>query len=415
MRDPRYDRLADVLVRYSTRVRAGQLVRVSGSTVAEPLLEAVYEAVLRAGAHPLYRATPDGLSDLFFELASDEQLGYVNPVALHEIATVDATIGAWADANTKSTSRVDPAKLGKVSAARKPIMEVFMKRAAATEAGGSAGHDHQATDEDGKPIKPLRWVGTQFPCQASAQDAEMSLRQYAAFCFKACLLDEPDPVAAWERVRESQQVMTDWLNDGRKQLHYQAPNGTDLRVNVEGMRWINCAGECNMPDGEVFTGPNLKAADGGVNGYVRYSFPAVHNGREVHGIELWFEHGRVVKARAEKNEDFLLAMLDQDPGARSLGEIAIGTNYSITQYSKNTLFDEKIGGTFHAAVGESYPETGCHNKSGLHWDMVCDLRRGDMPGSTNTADAARAGGTIHVDGQCISEGGKFTMDGWPGN
>jgi aminopeptidase len=166
------------------------------------------------------------------------------------------------------------------------------------------------------------------------------------------------------------------------------------------MTWINCAGESNFPDGEVFTGPNLKHADGGVNGIVKYTFPAVHNGREVHDIELTFEGGRVVDAKASKGLDFLEAMLDQDEGARSLGEIAIGTNYQVTEYTKNTLFDEKIGGTFHAAVGAGYPETGNDNQSGLHWDMVCDLR---------------TGGTITVDGEVISRDGKFVFDGWPGN
>lgn len=395
--DQNLTQLARVLVQYSTNVQPGQLVRISGSTIALPLIEAIYEEVVKAGAHPLVRATPDGVADMFFEYANDEQLEYVNPVTLAEIEAIDVSIGIWADANTKAMSQVDPKKQGKVSAARRPIMDVFMKRAAAAE------------EPDAHPgVKPLKWVGTQFPCQASAQDAEMSLRQYADFVYTAGHLDKPDPVAAWQSIRDTQQVMTDWLNAGRKELHFQAANGTDLKVNVEGMKWINCCGDCNFPDGEVFTGPNLKAADGGVNGYVKYSFPAVHNGREVHGIELWFEKGRVVKAKAEKNEEFLLAMLNQDEGARNLGEIAIGTNYSITRYTKNTLFDEKIGGTFHAAVGEGYPESGNTNKSGLHWDMVCDLRKAE-----GGSGGAEGGGTIHVDGELISENGRFVQDTWP--
>ena len=226
----------------------------------------------------------------------------------------------------------------------------------------------------------------------------MSLRQYENFVFNAGHLDKPDPVAQWRKIEKRQQQVVDYLN-GKKKLHFQAANGTDLHVTVEGMKWINCCGHHNFPDGEVFTGPNLQAPDGGVNGVVRYSFPAVHNGREVHDIELTFEKGRVVKAKASKNEDFLIQMLDQDEGARGLGEIAIGTNYQIQEYSKNTLFDEKIGGTFHAAVGAGYPETGNHNESGLHWDMVCDLRQG---------------GTITVDGEVIHQDGKFVFDGWPG-
>ncbi len=386
MRDPRIEKLAQVLVHYSTQVQPGQLVRIMGDPVAMPLLEAVYEQVVQAGAHPVFRCVPGSLQDLFFEYASEEQLRYVSPLSLEEINTIDVSIGLWADTNTKNLSRVDPKKQGIASASRQPVMDIFMKRSAATD-------DPQAHPG----VKPLRWVGTQYPTEASAQDAEMSLRQYADFVFAAGYLDQEDSVAQWQRIKQRQQQVTDYLN-GKKIVHFQA-EGTDLQVNVEGMKWINCCGEANFPDGEVFTGPNLEAPDGGVNGVVRYSFPVVHHGREVHDIELTFERGRVVGAVASKNQDFLLAMLDQDPGARRLGEIAIGTNYRITEYSKNTLFDEKIGGTFHAAVGEGYPETGNHNKSGLHWDMVCDLRDN---------------GTIAVDGEVISKNGRFVFDGWPG-
>jgi aminopeptidase len=185
----------------------------------------------------------------------------------------------------------------------------------------------------------------------------------------------------------------DYLN-GKKEIRFVTPQGTDLRLAVEGRRWINCDGHENFPDGEVFTGPIEDA----VEGTVCYSFPAVHGGREVDGIRFTFRAGRVVDVSASKGEEFLVAMLDQDPGARVLGEIAIGTNYSIERYTKNTLFDEKIGGTFHAAVGSSYPETGGKNDSALHWDMVCDLRRG---------------GQIFVDGRLISENGRFVDSSWP--
>ena len=352
MTDPRLTALARVLVHYSTGVKPGQLVRISGEPVAMPLIEAVYEEVLKAGAHPLPRLSPASLTDIFYDLANDEQLKHVNPLAMEEMRTIDATIGMWAEVNTKSLSRVDPARQGLASAARREITDVFFKRAAAGE---------------------LKWTGTMYPTQSSAQDAEMSLREYEDFVFTAGHLDADDPVAVWKAIHDRQQKVVDYLT-GSKEVRFQASNGTDLTVNVDGMTWINCDGHENFPDGEVFTGPNLDAPDGGVNGVVRYSFPAVHHGREVHDIQLTFAHGRVVDAKASKNLDFLLAMLDQDEGARALGEIAIGTNYAITQYTKNTLFDEKIGGTFHAAVGAGYPETGNSNQSGLHWDMVCDLR-----------------------------------------
>ncbi len=377
MRDPHLNKLADVIVHYSTGVKAGQLVRISGPPIATPLIEAIYERVLAAGAHPQVRMAPEALTDIFYEQASEEQLKFVSPLVIEEIKTIDATIGLWAETNTKSLSRIDPARQSLASAARKPVMEIFMNRAAAGE---------------------LKWCGTLYPTEASAQDAEMSLRQYEKFVFEAGHLDKDDPVAQWRAIEKAQQVVVDYLKD-KKELRFVAANGTDLTVNVEGMTWINCAGRENFPDGEVFTGPNLEAADGGVNGVVRYSFPAVHAGQEVHDIELTFEKGRVVEAKASKGEAFLKQMLDQDAGARALGEIAIGTNYNITQYTRNTLFDEKIGGTFHAAVGAGYPETGNRNSSGLHWDMVCDLR------------AEAGGGTISADGEVFHRDGRFVIEG----
>ena len=382
MRDARLDKLANVIVNYSTGVKPGQLVRITGEPTALPLLEAIYEACIKAGANPYLKCAPDSLAEMFYEHANDEQLKFVNPIAQYEIEKIDVSISLWAETNTKSLTRVDPKRQGMASAARKPIFKVFMERA-----GKPAGDPRR-----------LAWCGTLFPTLASAQDAEMSLRQYEDFVFNAGHLDKPDPVAVWKEIEARQQKVVDFLQ-GKKLVHFQAANGTDLKVNVEGMTWINCAGHENFPDGEVFTGPNLKAADGGVNGVVCYSFPAVHNGREVHDIELIFEKGKVVSAKASKNEAFLKEMLAMDDGAKFLGEIAIGTNYNITEYSKNTLFDEKIGGTFHAAVGAGYPESGNSNESALHWDMVCDLRKG---------------GTITVDGQVISKDGKFVFEGWPG-
>ena len=380
MRDPRLDALARVLTEYSTDLQPGQLVRMSTDPIAQPLIEALYEAALARGAHPHVRLVPDSIQEHFLAHATDEQLAYLSPLTQHEIETVDASIGIWAETNTKALSNVDPARQGKASAARRPIMERFMKRAA-----------------DGE----LKWCGTLYPTAASAQDAEMSLSDYEDFVFAAGLLDHPDPVASWREIAKRQQLVANYLKN-KKLLHFRSGSGhTDLTVNVEGMHWINCCGKENFPDGEVFTGPNLDAPDGGVNGVVRYSFPAVHNGREVHDIELTFEKGKVVDEKASKGLDFLRAMLDQDDRARYLGEIAIGTNYQIQRYTKNTLFDEKIGGTFHAAVGSGYPETGNSNSSGLHWDMVCDLR------------AHAGGGTIEADGEVFFRDGRFVFDGWP--
>jgi aminopeptidase len=254
LRDPRLDKLARVLVEYSTGIKPGQLVRLTGAPVAIPLLEALYEAAVKAGAHPFVKCSPESLANIFYGYANDEQLKYVSPLALNEIETIDVSIGLWADTNTKSLSRVDPKRQGMASAARKPIMQVFMDRAAA------------ASDPKAHPgVKPLKWSGTQYPTAASAQDAEMSLAEYEDFVFNAGHLDKDDPVAEWVKIQKRQQKVVDYLT-GKKVIHFKTPRGTDLTVNVEGMTWINCCGHENFPDGEVFTGPNLNAADGGVKG-----------------------------------------------------------------------------------------------------------------------------------------------------
>ncbi len=385
MRDPRLNKLADVLVRYSTRVKPGDLVSIVSEPGAMPLIEAVYEAVIKAGGNPYWMPRSEQLDEIRLTNATDEQIKFVNPILLHQVEKIDVHIGFWAEVNTKAFSQIDPKRMALNQSARKPIMKRFMERAA-----------------DGQKNKPggLRWCGTLYPTLGSAQDAEMSLAQYSDFVFRAGLLHMPDPVAAWQKIHERQEHVRNYLQT-KHTLRFRAPpgdghDGTDLTVDVDPGKavWINCAGHENFPDGEVFTGPQ------GVDGHVNYTFPAVYQGREVHGVRLAFKAGRVVEASAKKNEEFLIKMLDQDPGARNLGEIAIGTNYSITDFSRNTLFDEKIGGTFHAAVGAGYPESGSTNESGLHWDMVCDLRKG---------------GIIQADGDTFHIDGKFTRAGWPGN
>jgi aminopeptidase len=336
------------------------------------LVTELYEQVLLAGGHPMVRSGPEELQEIFFKNAGEAQLRYLNPITKYEVETIDCSIGVWGEANTKSLTHCDPQRIAASAAARQAIWNIFLRRAA-----------------EGK----LKWSGTQFPCQASAQDAEMSLAEYEDFVFGAGLLDKPDPIAAWKGVSQRQQRLVDLLN-GKADYHVVAANGTDIRMSVAGRRWINCDGHENFPDGEVFTGPVIDSAEG----VVHFSFPAVHDGREVEGVRLRFKAGKVVDASAAKGEDFLISMLDMDAGSRFLGECAIGTNYNITRYTKNTLFDEKIGGTVHFALGAGYPETGNTNQSGLHWDMVVELRKG---------------GTIEIDGQGISENGKFTREDWP--
>jgi aminopeptidase len=340
--------------------------------VAEPLVIELFRAVVAAGGNPLVRMNPDETGEIMLKHGTDEQLKYVNPVTAHEYELIDCSIGIWGELNTRAMTNVDPKRMGLSSMARKPLMTTFMKRAA-----------------EGK----LKWCGTQYPCHAAAQDAEMSLTEYADLVFGAGLIDHPDPVASWKQVSARQQKLVDFLQ-GKSDYRVTAANGTDVRMSVAGRTWVNCDGHENFPDGEVFTGPVLDS----VNGVVHYSFPAVHGGREVQDVVLKFRDGKVVDASASKGQDYLIGMLDMDAGARFLGECAIGTNFGIKRYTRNTLFDEKIGGTVHFAVGAGYPETGNTNESGLHWDMVVDLREG---------------GKLEIDGEVFNVDGKFVKEGFP--
>ena len=384
MHDPRMTRLADVLVNYSTKIKKGDVVAITSNAGALPLVEATYEAVVRAGGHPFWSIRSDILEEILIQQGTDEQIAHLNPIAMHQVSVVDVNISFWADENTKAFSSLDAKRVAARQTARKPIMKKFFDRTAKGE---------------------MRWVGTQYPTQASAQDAEMSLRAYEEFVYGAGLLHLDNPAAAWQAIHDRQEHVREYLQT-KKEIRFRAPatdnhDGTDLLVNVDPSKsvWINCAGTENFPDGEVFTGPQ------GADGHVNYTYPAVYNGREVQGVRLTFKGGRVVDASAKKNEQFLFDMLDQDEGARNMGEIAIGTNYAIKQFSRNTLFDEKIGGTFHAACGAGYPESGSNNESGLHWDMVCDLR----------PDNGHGGGTIEADGEVVHKDGRFVHAGWPGH
>ena len=371
MNDPRIQKLARLLTEYSVRLKPGDIVTINGEALAAPAIRECYRAALRLGAHVICDISLDGMAEIFYAEAQAEQLKWVSPFAKFKVAHIDAQIGFWADENTKSLTNVDPKRLATAAAARKPIFKTFMSRSAA-----------------GK----LRWVGTQWPCQASAQDAEMSLEEYENFVFGAGYLDDADPIKTWRRISTEQQALTDFMNKTRE-IRIVSED-TDIRFSTKRRKWVNCDGQMNFPDGEVFTGP----VETSVEGHVKFSFPAVHHGREVHDAQLWFSKGKVAKATASKGEEFLRAMVAMDKGSCYLGEAAFGTNYNVKRYTKNTLFDEKIGGTIHLALGAGYPETGNKNESGLHWDMVRDLRQG---------------GEIYADGELIQQNGRFLNKAFP--
>ena len=367
MADARVEAVAKILVDYSVEVKPGQLVRISGAPVATPLVLAVYQRVLERGAHPWLQMTVEGAEELFFSYASDAQLDYIAPFARDIYEQIHASIGIWTDVNTKELTSVDPARQARRAVATRPLSERFLERAAKKE---------------------LRWTGTLHPTHAFAQDAEMSLREFEDFVYKACLVHEPNPIQSWQAISREQQRVVDWLNKARN-IHVLGPD-TDLKLEVAGRKWENCDGHENFPDGEIFTGP----IEHSVNGHIRYSYPACAYGREVEDVRLEFKQGRVVKATAGKNEQFLLQMLETDEGAHYIGEFAFGTNRGIQRFTKNILFDEKIGGTIHLALGKGYPETGSQNSSAIHWDMICDLRQG---------------GEVRIDGTLFLKDGKILI------
>jgi aminopeptidase len=368
MTDLRVEKLAQTLVDYSVALRKGDRVLINGSILAEPLLKEIYTRVLQAGGHPLMMLSLPGTEEIFFRYASDEQLKHVpKPVEL-AMETYDVRISILAESNTKSLSNVEPVKIVMQQRARTELMRTFMRRSAAGE---------------------LRWTVAPFPTNAFAQDAEMGLGEYEDFVYAACLPDMDAPVEYWQKFSAYQEKIVNWLK-GKKNVHVRGPE-TDLRLSIAGRSFVNCDGHYNMPDGEIFTGP----VEDSVEGHVYFSYPAIYRGREVTGVRLWFKQGKVVKATADKNQDFLLQTLDTDTGSRFVGEFAIGTSRNITRFTREILFDEKIGGSFHMALGAGYPETGSKNESAIHWDMICDLHDG---------------GEIVVDNELLYQNGNFIIE-----
>lgn len=347
MSDPRMERLAATLVHYSVEVKPGDWVLINGHVLALPLVNEVVRQVLLAGGNPTVQLSADELDETLLDTASEEQLRWVSPLDQLLTEKIDCTISLRAASNTRSLTGVDPKK--------QQIRQNALREAGARRMQRSA---------EGS----LRWTLTQFPCPAYAQEADMSLREYENFVYAATFCDQPDPVKCWNEVRDNQQRLVDWLK-GKREVVVRGPN-IDMTLSIAGRTFINSDGKRNMPSGEIFTGPVEDSA----NGWVRFSYPAIRAGREVEGVELEFKDGKVVRASAKKNEAFLLSQLDSDPGARYLGEFAFGSNYGIQRFTKSILYDEKIGGTLHMAVGAGYPETGSTNRSSVHWDFICDMR-----------------------------------------
>jgi aminopeptidase len=352
-------RFADLLTDYCLEVRDGQQVLVRSTTLAAPLLSELQRAILARGGWPLLRVELPGETEAFFAHARGEHLDGFPAVALAEAEGVDASLRIIAPKNTRALAGVDPARIARAARARQPVREAALSR---------------------------RWSLTLWPTAASAQEAGMSLADFGAFVNRALFLDRDDPARAWQDLRATQERLIERLGDARE-LHIEA-EGTDLRLRVEGRTWVNSDGKRNMPSGEVFTGPREDSA----TGHVRFTVRSAPAGVEVDGVELELRDGEVVGARAAVGDDYLQRALETDDGARRLGEVGVGTNFGIDRPTGTILFDEKIGGTVHLALGRSYPETGGKNASALHWDLICDLR---------------AGGRLTADGEVVQQDGRF--------
>jgi aminopeptidase len=366
MPDPRVAKLAEIMVEYSLELKPGQQVWLRTSPVAQEFNLVFFEKAVRAGAHVLVDQSIPGAEETYFKYASDAQLDFVPPYRKLVAETFDASLRVWSDENTRALAGVDPSRIARGRKAGAKIFKTVMDRSAK---GG------------------YRWCVTVHPTAAMAQDANMSLADYADFVYGAGMLNHPDPVAFWRAEGRKQQTLISWL-EGRKDVMLKGAN-IDLKFSIQGRTFEKSDGLYNFPDGEIFTSP----VDNTATGWVRFRYPGIYDGQEVEDIELWFEAGRVVREKASRNQKLLTSLLNTDEGARRLGEWGIGTNYGITRFSRNMLFDEKIGGTVHFAMGQSFPECGGVNESGLHWDMLCDM----------------ADSEIQVDGEVFYRNGKFAV------
>jgi aminopeptidase len=347
MQDIRIERWAYTLVHYCLNVQPEETIAIRATPIAAPLVEAVYRELLRVRAYPLPLIELESFEEILLKEGNDNQLLMPHP-ALDMIAEhINAQLSIGSKTNTKSLSGAEPSRLAKRRLASQNVAQVLRKR---------------------EESKIYRWATTLYPTAAYAQDAEMSLNDFEEFVFDVCYLNDADPIARWKEVSAQQQRLVDWLV-GRKQVHILG-NGTDLRLTIEDRIFINSDGKRNFPSGEFFTGPIENSAEG----VIQFDVPASYEGHSIEGVRLVFREGKVVEASAKQGQAFLEQMLAVDAGAPYLGEFAFGNNSRVFRATRNILFDEKMGGTVHLALGSSYPETGGVNQSALHWDMVCDLR-----------------------------------------
>ena len=359
---PLDEKFAKLIINYSCDVKPGDLVSLNVQSTAQPLARALVRETFAVGATPLLSMTYPEYEEDLLEVAPDSYFDSEPTFELNEIRQIDAWVRVRSPENTRALQNADKSRMARLMKRNRPVQDIRLNE--------------------------TRWLGTIYPSNALAQDADMSLDEYRRFAFDAMFLFDDDPVARWREQEEYQKRLVDALA-AADEVRIVA-DGTDLTLRTGGRTWVNSAGRHNMPCGEVFTGPIESSA----NGTITFGVPSSVNGTEVENVRIRFEEGKAVEAKADKGDDLLQTQLASDEGARYLGELGIGTNFRIQHPSKQILFDEKIGGTVHLALGRSYPQTGGTNVSAIHWDMICDLREG---------------GAIYLDGQKFQENGEFLL------
>jgi aminopeptidase len=343
------EKMAVLAVDYCLGVSKGKNVGVMGNVIAQPLIQQIYRRVLLKGGFPEVKCELDGLDEMLFSLGSEEQLTHESPFTKFFLKEIDGIIRIFAETNRKRFSNVSPEKMKNRNVSQKNIWKLLFTH---LKIGGYS-------------IIP-------YPTQAFAQEAEMSLMEYEDFVTQACFLDKRDPVKEWTKLSQRQEHVTSHLN--KIDTLRLVGEDTDLQMKVTGRIWVNCDGHINMPDGEVFTGPIENSAEG----QIRFTYPGIFMGKEVEDITLSFKKGKVIKAKAEKGQDLLDQILKADQGAKRIGEIAIGTNKGVTRFTKNMLFDEKMGNCVHLALGRSVAMSGGKNKSSIHWDILKSMTSGEI-------------------------------------
>ncbi|MHA2037837.1 MAG: aminopeptidase [Promethearchaeota archaeon] len=370
MINPIYEKYAQLVVNYSLNIKKGERVIILSPAMAEEFIRALYVEVLKAGAHPYLDIGIEGINELLFKYASEEQLLYVDDVHTYIYKEFDCLIMIKAKYNTKKLSLIHPKKLAKRqgSEKRKEQQKIVWERESKGE---------------------FRICGyIPFPCNSLAQEANMDLYSYTDFVTKAIFLDKENPIQEWKNLEKSTQKYVDYINKFEK--IQVLGEDTDLEFSVKGRKWINACGHINLPDGEIYTSP----VEDSVNGRIRFTYPGIYLGNEIENIYLEFKDGIVTTATAQKGEELLNEILKVE-NANIMGEFAIGTNYGIKQFTKDMMFDEKIGGTIHCGLGRGFKKAGSKNECAIHWDLLKDMR---VPGSK-----------ILGDNEVIYEEGKWVI------